>query len=150
MFCVKCGTEFSDDGAFYPKCGVRRPDPEGKSPSADAGGGKAAKKAAGKAPKKKRGKKLVIGVVAVVAVLAVVLVGGAISDDNSRDTPTLFDLAEGIAPVTEYGYDATYGDILDWLIAGAKISLQQEGSVAYLTYSGNVTGAITRCPSSWK
>ncbi len=138
MFFPKCGNKLPDDADFCTQCGeklTRETAPSTGTPQpADSGKAAAPKE---KKPKKKKAKKVAIGIVTVVAV---VLVGGAISDDNSQDTPTLFDLAEGVAPMTEYGYDATYGDVLDWLIAGEKISLKQEGSVAYLTYSGNVTG----------
>ncbi len=144
MFCSKCGTQLPDGAAFCPKCGAKLTSSEITAPSADVaevktGTAEPMKKVTGRKPKAKRSKKIVIGIAVVVAVALIALLIAAIVDDG-KDEPTLFDLAESVAPMTEFGYEATYRELFDWLIAGEKRSFEQDGSVAYLTYSGNVTG----------
>lgn len=144
MFCTKCGTKLPDDAVFCTKCGEKLTAAEVKAPSADTAEGKTgttgpANKADGTKPKAKRSRKIVIGLIAAAAVVLIVLLIAAIVDDG-EDEPSLYDLAESVAPMTEFGYDATYRDFFDWLIENEERSLEQEGGNAYLTYSGNVTG----------
>ena len=52
----------------------------------------------------------------------------------------LFQLALRVAPKTEDGFEATYGDVFSWLMTNMATRLNQEGDVAYLTFSGTVSG----------
>jgi hypothetical protein len=52
----------------------------------------------------------------------------------------LFQLAQGVKPKTEDGYESTYGDVFSWLMTDRTTKLDQQGDVAYLTFSGKVTG----------
>lgn len=73
-----------------------------------------------------------------IVVLAIII--GALGGDSEEETPNLFQIAEEVTPMTDFGFDATYGDVFDWLMTDDRTSLEQDGDVAYLTFSGKVTG----------
>lgn len=75
--------------------------------------------------------------VAVVVAFVAILIASSGGDDEA---PNLFQISEAVSPMTEFGFNSTYGDVFDWLIANDKTSLEQDGDVTYLTFSGNVTG----------
>jgi len=143
MFCPKCGTQAIDGAEFCQKCGAKLivdtsvSQPAGVQTS--TGQTQLPSKSPVETPKKKKSKKLLIGIVAA-AVIAVVAITIVLSGGSGGDEPTLFQLAEDVSPMTEFGFDATYGDVFHWLMADSAIKLEQDGDVAYLTFSGKVTG----------
>ena len=143
MFCHKCGNKIADGADFCHKCGTRvihDNEPASASTTPEQTTSAAAQQQDKKSlePKKKKPKKLWIGigiaVVAVVVIVAIALSGGG------KEEPSLFDMAEDTALLSELGFEATCGEVIDWLIEDQRTNFEQDGDVAYLTYLGTVSG----------
>jgi len=165
MFCHKCGSNIPNDSAFCQKCGTRLiangatqqsqvdvettiyqqpntptyqqissiPTPSSERTSRVVNDGRR------RHQKKKNSKKLFLGIagIIVVVVLAVVII---LSLGNHGEELDLFQIALRVSPMTEYGFEATYGDLFSWLMTNRRTNLDQQGDFAYLTFLGTVTG----------
>lgn len=77
----------------------------------------------------------------VIAAVIVIIASVTIIEETVNEPPSLFQMAESVAPMKEFGFDATYGDLFDWLMNDQGIKLdQQQKDYNYLTFSGKVTG----------
>ena len=169
MFCHKCGDQSLEGAEFCSKCGSKlivdeaAPQmPDTPVPAAVPAPAESPPQAAvAPAPivpppqepmphtehtqsstsKKKKPKKLFIivgaALVATIIIAVALLSGNGGSGGGQRD---LFQIASSVSPMTEFGFDATYGDLFGWLMSNRRTNLDQQGDVAYLTFSGNVTG----------
>lgn len=133
MFCTKCGQNLPDNSTFCTNCGsptTTQTAAQAVQPSA----------AAVQAPIKKKSKKLLFGILGIVALIAVISIIIAVSIESYDGEPNLFQIAENVSPLTDEGFDATYGDVFKWLMTNRGTRLVQQGDIADLTYSGKVTG----------
>ena len=88
--------------------------------------------------KKKKSKKLLFGLAgAALVVVIAIIIAIAIRSGDDLD---LFQIAQNVSPMTDEGFDATYGDVFRWLMTDRSTRLEQQGDAANLTYSGKVTG----------
>ena len=88
-------------------------------------------------PKKKKSKKLIIGIVW----LALIVIGIIAVSFGENGEPDLVRVVLNVSPMTEHGFDATYGDMFGWLMENRRTSIDSRGGgVAHIEFSGNVTG----------
>ena len=145
MFCIKCGNKSMEGAAFCLKCGTPLMNKDALQQDAAKAVPTVMQKPPPKpqprspAPKKMMSKKILFGLVGV-ALVAVIAIAVALSVGNGGSQSDLFQIASGVSPMTEYGFDATYGNMFSWLMNNRRTNLNQQGDIIDLTFSGNTTG----------
>lgn len=139
MFCQKCGKELIEGSVFCPSCG-NPVQIQGEATNAESTVLQKNITNTNTAVKRSKPwyKRWWIWIIAAVIVI---IASVTIIEETANEPPSLFQMAESVSPMKEFGFDATYGDLFDWLMNDQGIKLdQQQKDYNYLTFSGKVTG----------
>ena len=85
--------------------------------------------------------KHIFSIVGIIIIATFAVIATTIFISYRNDSPNLVRMALATSPLAEAGLDATYGELFSWLMNNRSTNFEQQGDVAYLTFSGNTTGS---------